>query len=246
MAATPFHVVELLDAVEAGLLTAWLLPPLRPRELTRLSQAAPAIAERIRVPGALSPWVTAWQRWRGQRCSIQERAEAGDIEGVWGCIREAEDSGDSNASLQIINASDDYGMTAMHYASVYGDPKLLRLLVEAHADVQARYFAVNVRNGCYPLHLAAHRGNTHCVKALLLAQCDVNAVDAAMRTALHYARTAGRWQVERLLLDFGALPESDIFQDDARICEAALADDGSPRSCRASWTARVAAKHGKA
>jgi len=226
---------DLLEgAAGSGLLEARLWPMLTPMDLAHLFAAAAVHASRSRVPGAFEPWCDTWRQWHQWR-SLHQMVEASDLEGTWARLQ-ADDLLAKGAGF--LDEHDEFALTALHYAAQSGADRVVRLLLAAKADVQARYFAVNARNGCYPLHLAAHKGSTKCVRALLAARSEVDAVDGACRTALHYARTAGRADVVQTLVNAGARGDEDILVDEERINEAAVADDGSPRSLRAAWAQR--------
>ena len=68
-----------------------------------------------------------------------------------------------------INAKDDKGFTALHWAAQNGNIELAHLLVELRANVNARN---NV--GITPLHIAVSKGHTELAAFLLESRADVN------------------------------------------------------------------------
>mmetsp|Transcript_67497 Transcript_67497/g.187117 ORF Transcript_67497/g.187117 Transcript_67497/m.187117 type:complete len:259 (-) Transcript_67497:55-831(-) len=246
---------RLANLAGEGVVEPHLLPFLWPRDLLRFQAASLEFHQRATASGALRLWTAGWRRW--QPHSLHQAAEVGDTQGVWAGLRapEAWDHAPLRGAeapgprlgrmgpLPLsapVNARDRYGLTPLQYAALHGHETAVRLLLAALADPQARYFAVNLRNGAYALHLASHRGSIGCVRALLGARCDIDAVDGGCRTALSYAQNAGRHEVAAVLVACRAKPDVEILADERRIVEAALADDGSPRSCCLAWDSRRA------
>eukprot|EP00854_Cymbomonas_tetramitiformis_P019831 gene19831-23717_t len=93
-----------------------------------------------------------------------------------------------------INAKNSSGQTPLHCAAASGDPAIVRILLQAGADIDAR--DSGPRNET-PLHYAALSGNlgaVSAVKTLLQAGADINARDRHGATPLHYAaiRSSGQ------------------------------------------------------
>ena len=92
------------------------------------------------------------------------------------------------------------GMTGLHWAAHHGDTRIVRLLVDAGADLEA-----TTRLGDHtPLHVASRGGHTRVVTALLDAGANANAVTAAGATPVHLSSTAGDADALSALLDHGA------------------------------------------
>ena len=111
---------------------------------------------------------------------------SGDLEGVKRLL----------AAGVPVGARDRYGLTALHYAALYGrDAAVAPLLGGAGAAVDVRS-----ASGTTPLHHAARRGHDACVRALLAAGADAAAQDAAGWTPLAFAAHANRPGAVALLL----------------------------------------------
>ena len=93
------------------------------------------------------------------------------------------------SSGEDINALDDYGYTALMYASRDGYTDIVKLLIEAGADVNApaisMFFVINTvfgqkfgetLEGFTALMAASEYGHTDIVKLLIEAGADVNAM----------------------------------------------------------------------
>ncbi|MDA9573632.1 ankyrin repeat domain-containing protein [Rickettsiales bacterium] len=96
-----------------------------------------------------------------------------------------------------VNATDEYGLTPLHWAAINGHSKVVELLL-AKKDINPN---VANKDGLTPLHLAADKGNLDVVE-LLLAKEDINlnAADKYGSTPLHRAAKNGHSQVVELLL----------------------------------------------
>jgi ankyrin repeat protein len=114
-----------------------------------------------------------------------------------------------------------YGQTALMWAAAEGHTDVVRLLIEAGADVaaisrelapadsaaelsQSNLDYANVPRGRRTaLHLAARAGHIDTVEVLIDAGAPLNAVDASGMTALDYAEKNGFAALARLLRDRG-------------------------------------------
>lgn len=100
-----------------------------------------------------------------------------------------------------VNAAQNDGMTALHWAAQHGDAATARMLVSAGARLEA-----TTRNGNYtPLHVASRAGRAPVVKALLEAGANANAATSSGgATALHFAAAQGSVEAITALLAHGA------------------------------------------
>lgn len=83
-------------------------------------------------------------------------------------------------------------------AATKGDENQLQQLLEAKANVNTSTRPVN---GSTPLHLAAQKGHSTCVKVLLKKGAKMDAVTAAGSTPLHKAAWHGKIKSLRILLE---------------------------------------------
>ncbi len=136
---------------------------------------------------------------------LHKAAQAGDEATVYRFLkampkRESTSSAESGeGETRFIEERDNFGKTALYLAARYGHVGVVRMLLEASAEVDA---ADNL--GRTPLHLAAERGHREVVHVLLAAGANVRAVDHFDMTALSYASEAGHEAIVRLLLDANA------------------------------------------
>lgn len=99
-----------------------------------------------------------------------------------------------------ITAVDNYGMTALHYASQTGNKNMVTLLLERGASVLARS-----NDNRTALHVAAMGGHTEIARLLLDYGADIDAVESKKRrTPLALAVKGGHEGTVRLLLERGA------------------------------------------
>ena len=100
-----------------------------------------------------------------------------------------------------VNAPQGDGMTALHWAARSVNAPLVRLLLDAGAEI-----AATTRIGAYtPLHLASEVGNAAVAGLLLAAGAEQTATtaDVGGATPLHLAAAAGDAATVRLLLEHG-------------------------------------------
>ena len=115
-----------------------------------------------------------------------------------------------NAGVDVLAwGKGENGLTALHWAALYGKSDCMRLLLQAGANAK-----VWSRERGTPLHLAAQSGNAQCIQVLLDAGADVNEViqsyygnrQTALDFVVGYDCVAGTGDAECLnaLLNAGA------------------------------------------
>ena len=109
--------------------------------------------------------------------------------GCRGKVRE-----DHRAFMDGEGAAD--GWTPLHLASYYGQPQVVRRLIEAGADVNS--IAGNPLANT-PVHTAVVAGQAECVTALLAHRPDLSLKDATGMTALDLARGKGASEITALI-----------------------------------------------
>jgi ankyrin repeat protein len=102
-----------------------------------------------------------------------------------------------------VNAPQEDGTTALHWAVRSDDVATVNLLLAAHADVMAAN-----RYGVRPLSLAALNGDGAVVEALLKAGADANTANPEGETVLMTASRSGSLPVVKSLLAHGADPNA--------------------------------------
>jgi len=126
------------------------------------------------------------------------------------------EKGDYDAVQRLIHAKvnvNDRGnrdKSPLHFAAAKGDARIVRLLLDAGADIGARAFVGVTFHGGTPLHMAARANHVEIIKLLLQAGTDVNIrsgknqVDTIGYTPLHSACEAGRFEAAECLIQAGA------------------------------------------
>jgi len=147
--------------------------------------------------------------------SMHEAAEEGDLDAVVAYLS-------TGASP---DACDSHGFVPLHYAADGKHSAVLRRLLKAGANADARHRGLNIRAGWTPLHFAANAGARDCVFLLLWeGKADVNAMDNCRRTPLFYALDRDRKKCTSLLWKFGG--RADLhFIEDKNLAEAQRVDD---------------------
>ncbi|MBE33266.1 hypothetical protein CL647_04000 [bacterium] len=98
-----------------------------------------------------------------------------------------------------VNATDNGGNTALHWAVRNGWEDIVQLLLDKGAEVNAKD-----KYGNRALNLVAFYGSEDIVQALVKAGADVNAKDSEGLTALHYAGLWGFTDMVKALVIAGA------------------------------------------
>lgn len=139
----------------------------------------------------------------------------------------------SNSLEKYINEETSEGYTALHYAAINGNLKIIKLLKEYGAKIECVtklgknilhvaaesnqpsilvHFLLNEpleissvdENGSTPLHWACYSGSYESVNYLLSLDADINALDNEKYTPLHLAVTNNKEKIVRFLLQKGA------------------------------------------
>ena len=96
---------------------------------------------------------------------------------------------------------DSIGYTPLHGAVDKGHIKIVRLLCDHGADIEARYIF-----GLRPLHRTARNGHISAAKELIeVRSADINARDDDGWTALSFARVNGHADVADYLVSHGGI-----------------------------------------
>ncbi len=150
--------------------------------------------------------------------SIHEAARQGDIEQIKKLIEATVD----------INARDDHGRTALHYAAMIGHKDVVTLLVGIGADVDLtnEYDITPLTeaiDGAYPME--AGTDHDQIIKLLVANGADVNAKSDSGTTALHWAVNTGQRDFTEQIIAKGA--EIDAKDDSGRTALHTACWDGN-------------------
>lgn len=99
-----------------------------------------------------------------------------------------------------VNAMDNGGWAALHFAATNDAPDTAVVLIQNGAEVDTREDGI----GDTPLHHAAMRGKERVALALLDHGADVNAVNVFEMTPLHEAAVGGHAELVKALIARGA------------------------------------------
>jgi hypothetical protein len=125
---------------------------------------------------------------------VIDAAKRGDIHAVHRLITD---------SPEVVDARDDSGYTALHWAGIRGHWRIFLELVAAGAPVNAVG-----GDGGTPLHWTCHHDRADMVEVLLAAGADVDVCNQWGRTPLHVAARRGCRSVVAVLLAAGADPDA--------------------------------------
>ena len=98
-----------------------------------------------------------------------------------------------------VDAVDEDGQTALHYAAATGSVGCVRVLLQAGAGVDVKQSL-----GLTPAHWAAHKGHCEVLGLLMEFGAKVGSVANEGATALHLAANRGHLSAAKLLLEKGA------------------------------------------
>lgn len=99
----------------------------------------------------------------------------------------------------LFDIQDLHGQAALHVAARLGQAQVVKVLVQAGADVDQAD-----ADGWTPLRAAAWGGHTEVVEFLVKHGCTLDSVDAENRTALRAAAWSGHEEIVKILLENGA------------------------------------------
>jgi len=122
------------------------------------------------------------------RKEIIRAAKSGDIKKVGDLLAIEPD---------LVNARDKDGSTPLHCATWKGHEKVVSVLLNSGADVNAQN--ENDHWGTTPLHAAAHANQARIAQLLIDHSADLNAQDRDGKTPLHHTTFHNAKAVARLL-----------------------------------------------
>lgn len=131
---------------------------------------------------------------------ITFKKAAANLEKSEGAAQELQEFLGALGKIEDLNALNEKGNSLMHIAAFRGQELVIRELVNAGADINAR----NEQNGGRPLHFAIYNNSFGCVNALVEMEADVNAQDMEGHNALHIAAAYNVPQVAEIILAAGA------------------------------------------
>ncbi|KAJ2953625.1 hypothetical protein O0L34_g1229 [Tuta absoluta] len=108
---------------------------------------------------------------------------------------------------EVVNAPDNSGYTALHYAARCGNVDTCKILLNNGADINAQ-----TSGKATPLHKAAAAGKINTVKFLIQSGADINLQDVDGETLLHKAAGNRNHEVINFILD--AYPQLSEVKDD--------------------------------
>jgi ankyrin repeat protein len=142
---------------------------------------------------ALGVWVGALSAQSAPTADVADAAMRGDVASVRKMI----------AAKVDVNAPQNDGATALHWAVFKGDHEMAAMLMRAGANPKAAN-----REGVTPLWLASVNGDGRMIRALIEAGADANEALPLGRTPLMLAARTGNVEAMTALLDGGADPNA--------------------------------------
>ncbi|KAL8686389.1 MAG: hypothetical protein Q9224_005461, partial [Gallowayella concinna] len=110
-----------------------------------------------------------------------------------------------------VNAKGADGKAPLHLAALQGNPDIVQLLIDHHANpnisasIRGDRMERKFEGSRTPLHWACHKGHESCVRILVDNKGDVNARNCTSRYPLQEAIMHGHTNIANLLLESGAL-----------------------------------------
>jgi len=130
---------------------------------------------------------------------VADAAQQGDLETIRVLLRDGAD----------VNAAQNDGMSALHWAAQNDDAPVVEVLLYAGANMTA-----TTRLGGYtPLHLAARAGHASALEALLSGGAASETLTSTGVSALHFAAAAGRTDAIEVLIRHGAGTDTRTTSD---------------------------------
>jgi ankyrin repeat protein len=142
----------------------------------------------VRVTGVFLVLVSVTVALRAAESDVADAAMRGDVAAVRALIQKKAD----------VNAAQDDGATALHWAVYRDNVEVVDLLLRAGAKSAAN------REGMTPLAMAALYGNAQIVDRLLKAGADAKSLGPNGETMVMFAARNGNPEVIRLLVEAGA------------------------------------------
>ena len=100
------------------------------------------------------------------------------------------------ASNSDVDSKDEFGRTPLSWAAEYGHSRVVKLLLDAHAEVDSK----DDKYGQTPLSWAVEKGHSGLVKLLLDAHAEVDSKDKYGWTPLNWAAKNGHSEAVKVLL----------------------------------------------